>query len=455
MTDHERWVSLSAAHARGEELTRDELDFVDAWSQLEDREGVEASLWRAVGRLGDEPLSGERPDADLRAAVLSAAIDLDDETTASAEDATPTPLRSPPTTPGNRSGPRSPSSTSTTGTGLGRRAAVLQFVGGFGGVLGAAALAVVLVGPRVSAGTPQASADVASREPASMVDKAPSSAVVAPELESADTAASRRAQADEASLGCVRLGAGAQACPASDDAQLEIGAPLGDRLALSLTAGTLRVSPARSGQASPRGSLVNTPLGTLDADGNASYEAKLTHEPVVLILVVHQGRVEVTEPDGDTRVIESGQTELIDGREHGESSRSNRRASADAMLGRAQTLLVEGEEQAAIKAYRALLASHRGTAEARAATLTLARLELERGQAKRALSLFERYLAQGDRGALGETARVGEIESLRRLGRAARELEAIERFLETRSQSIYAGSLRERRDVLRAQRDEE
>lgn len=455
MTDHERWVSLSAAHARGEELTDDELDFVEAWSRVEDIDGVEASLWRAIGRLGDDPLPGERADHDLHAAVLSAAIDLDDERT----DAAP---RLPSTTPA-ASAPRpqpshgAPLRGADTRNGARRREAVLQFVGGFGGVLGAAALAVVLVGPRLSADSslatgdsPGAAASTAKGSAGSATDpRRPGPTDAAASDDAASSVAG--AEADEASLGCVRLGAGAEACPSSDDAQLEIGAPLGDRLALSLTAGSLRVSPARPGRDSPRGSLVDTPLGTLDADGNASYEAKLTHDPVVLILVVHQGEVEVTEPDGETRIVASGATEIIDGRDAPASVTGDRRASADAMLGRAQAKLVEGEEQAAIKAYRALLAAHRGTPEARAATLTLARLELERGQAKRALGLFRRYLARGDQGALGETARVGEIEALHRLGRGPEELAAIEQFLEGRPRSVYAGSLRERRDVLRAQ----
>lgn len=445
MTDHERWVTLSAAQARGEELTRDERGFIESWSSLEDADDVEGSAWRAIGRLGDDPLPGERSDTALVQAVLSASIDLvaEPEAPARRPPATSSGVASRPTTrPRTKHAPR------------GRRDAVVQFVAGFGGVLGAAAIAIVgLTSTFDGAGrNANRELDPSAAEDAVIAERA-SGAAVANTSPATPRAAEQLAldeQADEASLGCVRLGAGAQACPSSDDAQLEIGAPLGDRLALSLTAGSVRINAARPGQPSPRGSLIDTPVATLDADGNAAYEAKLTSDPVVLILIVHRGQVEITEPNGDSRVVSAGRTEIIDGVPEPITSRDQARPSADAMLGRAQTLLVEGEEQAAIKAYRSLLAAHRGTPEARAATLTLARLELERGHAKRALGLFERYLAKGSSGALGETALVGQIEALRRLGRDEAEKAAIDTFIDGHPQSVYAPSMKTRREVLAA-----
>ncbi|WP_437598658.1 tetratricopeptide repeat protein [Sorangium sp. So ce590] len=114
-----------------------------------------------------------------------------------------------------------------------------------------------------------------------------------------------------------------------------------------------------------------------------------------------------------------------------------------ALLLRAQARLGEGKNAEASAAYRALLAQHPSSPEARAALVSLGQLALHQGKAAEALGHFERYLA-GPGGPLAAEARVGRVHCLRRLGRRADERAAIADFLARHGESVHAPRLRAR-----------
>ncbi|WP_438006006.1 tetratricopeptide repeat protein [Sorangium sp. So ce321] len=120
--------------------------------------------------------------------------------------------------------------------------------------------------------------------------------------------------------------------------------------------------------------------------------------------------------------------------------------SAEALLVRAQSRLGQGKSAEASAAYRALLAQHPSSPEARAALVSLGQISLQQGKAAEALGYFERYLAGA--GPLAAEARVGRVQCLRRLGRAADERAAIADFLSRHGESVHAPRLRARLDEL-------
>ncbi|WP_437723160.1 tetratricopeptide repeat protein [Sorangium sp. So ce861] len=114
----------------------------------------------------------------------------------------------------------------------------------------------------------------------------------------------------------------------------------------------------------------------------------------------------------------------------------------EALLLRAQARLAEGKTAEASAAYRALLAQHPSSPEARAALVSLGQIALHQGKAAEALGHFDRYLAGP--GPLAAEARVGRVQCLRRLGRAADERAAIADFLARHGESVHAPRLRAR-----------
>ncbi|MGK3984810.1 tetratricopeptide repeat protein [Sorangium sp. So ce136] len=116
--------------------------------------------------------------------------------------------------------------------------------------------------------------------------------------------------------------------------------------------------------------------------------------------------------------------------------------SAEALLVRAQSRLGQGKSAEASAAYRALLAQHPSSPEARAALVSLGQIALQQGKAAEALGYFERYLAGA--GPLAAEARVGRVQCLRRLGRTADERAAIADFLSRHRESVHAPRLRAR-----------
>ncbi len=118
--------------------------------------------------------------------------------------------------------------------------------------------------------------------------------------------------------------------------------------------------------------------------------------------------------------------------------------SAGALLREALELRRKGRFAEAAQAYRRLLSQHAGSAEARAALVSLGDLQLSRlQQADAALSSFEAYLKSGDR-ALVQEAEYGRIRALRALGRAEEERRAIEQLLVRRPSGVHAESMRAR-----------
>ncbi|MGK4001392.1 tetratricopeptide repeat protein [Sorangium sp. So ce1036] len=119
---------------------------------------------------------------------------------------------------------------------------------------------------------------------------------------------------------------------------------------------------------------------------------------------------------------------------------------AEALLLRAQSRLGQGKTAEALAAYRALLARHPESPEARAALVSLGQIALRQGKAAEALGHFERYLAGG--GPLAAEARIGRVQCLRRLGRTADERAAIAEFLARHGDSVHAPRLRARQTEL-------
>lgn len=123
-------------------------------------------------------------------------------------------------------------------------------------------------------------------------------------------------------------------------------------------------------------------------------------------------------------------------------------ASADAQLRTAQDALAAKDTAGAIRKYSALVRHHPRSAQARAARVSLGRLQLAASRAKKALAQFDRYL-EGAGGGLRREAELGRIDALRKLGRADTEKRAIEAFLKAHPNTVHAGRLRKQLETLR------
>lgn len=118
-------------------------------------------------------------------------------------------------------------------------------------------------------------------------------------------------------------------------------------------------------------------------------------------------------------------------------------ASAADMLATARRLRSMGNSAGAAEAYRKLMLSHPRSAEANAAQLSLAELQLgPLGDPNGALRSYDTYLRSG--GGLSQEARYGRIMALRRLGRAGEERAAIEEFVRTYPSSVQARALKQK-----------
>ena len=122
--------------------------------------------------------------------------------------------------------------------------------------------------------------------------------------------------------------------------------------------------------------------------------------------------------------------------------------SADALLREAQDAMAAKDSAGAIRKYGALLRKHPQSPEARAARVTLGRLELNAGNAKLALAHYDTYLS-GSGGPMRREAELGRIDALRKLGRAEDERRAIEAFLGDHPSTVHATRLRARLEALR------
>jgi TolA-binding protein len=116
-------------------------------------------------------------------------------------------------------------------------------------------------------------------------------------------------------------------------------------------------------------------------------------------------------------------------------------------LADAQRLLTTSDRRGAMRAYQSLISEYPGAPEAHAARVTLGRLLLADGRARKALVQFDRYLLAG--GSLAEEARHGRVRAHARLGDEAAELDAIDSFLEAHPESVHARALSMRAGELR------
>jgi TolA-binding protein len=123
-------------------------------------------------------------------------------------------------------------------------------------------------------------------------------------------------------------------------------------------------------------------------------------------------------------------------------------SSPDTLLREAQDAFAAKDTAGARRKYQALIRQHPRSAEARAARVSLGRIELAGGRARRALTLFDRYLDSAG-GNLRREAELGRIEALGKLGRPDAERVAIERFLAKHPSTVHAQRLRTRLESLR------
>ncbi len=117
--------------------------------------------------------------------------------------------------------------------------------------------------------------------------------------------------------------------------------------------------------------------------------------------------------------------------------------TASAAFADANAARRRGDHRAAADLYAELLRAHPTSAEATAARAMLGRMYLDDGDAGRALSAFDGYLATGA-GSLREEAMVGRARALERLGRSAEEHAAWGALLERFPQTIHAERARGR-----------
>jgi len=110
---------------------------------------------------------------------------------------------------------------------------------------------------------------------------------------------------------------------------------------------------------------------------------------------------------------------------------------------------ISGDWSGAAEAYQQVLTLHPGRPEAVTVLLPLAEIELEhlRRPAK-ALAHFSQYSAQRPSGALAEEASYGRCAALRALGQTAREIQALEEFLQKFPGSVHAKNARARLESL-------
>ena len=120
-----------------------------------------------------------------------------------------------------------------------------------------------------------------------------------------------------------------------------------------------------------------------------------------------------------------------------------REPSAAEWLQKANEARVHGAFARAAQHYERVIAKHGSSAEARAALVALADLQLSKlGRPALALTLYERYLSAS--GSLAPEARFGKIQALRALGRFNDERREIAAFLQRHPTSAYASSLTKR-----------
>jgi tetratricopeptide (TPR) repeat protein len=124
--------------------------------------------------------------------------------------------------------------------------------------------------------------------------------------------------------------------------------------------------------------------------------------------------------------------------------------SAEEMFSRANSAKTEGRMSEAAALYRQLQHAYPRAPEATVSFVSLGRVHLASGQAREALTQFQRYLERLPRGPLAEEALFGRASALERLGRASEERQTWDELLRAYPSSLYAGRARARMERLRA-----
>ena len=110
--------------------------------------------------------------------------------------------------------------------------------------------------------------------------------------------------------------------------------------------------------------------------------------------------------------------------------------TASQMLAEARALANAGELGRAVAAYDALRRAHPQSTDAHAANVSIGLLQLRRGQSRKALQAFDRYLHRA--GGLAEEARWGRVRALHALRRIAARDIAIDVLLARHPGTVYA-----------------
>ena len=260
---------------------------------------------------------------------------------------------------------------------------------------------------------------------------------------------------------CEEVARGVAVC-ADDSARIAATATDGGGPArVTLQSGRVRVISSRDGESAivTAGDIRVTGRGTV-------FDATLVLSPSgdgnILIVVVTSGIVTVQRGDeaptrvgpGEPFVLAIDETTGEAADDPPTNATSQRRVAVfgntpNEMLTRAQKLFGSGKTKQAVRIYERLVSKHPSTAAAKAARVSLGRIELGRGHALRALAHFDAYLA-ASAGSLVEEARYGRIRALRKLGRSGQEQRSIDAFLADYPKSIYATRLSKRATQLSA-----
>jgi hypothetical protein len=130
-------------------------------------------------------------------------------------------------------------------------------------------------------------------------------------------------------------------------------------------------------------------------------------------------------------------------RRQGATDDSTTSASAGELFAGGNRLRRAGDYRGAATRYSRLNARHRGTPEEIACRVIFGQLLLDRlDSPRRALALFDSYLADRPDGALAEEARYGRAVALGRTGNRGAQRSAWEALLAAHPRSVYAGEAR-------------
>lgn len=244
---------------------------------------------------------------------------------------------------------------------------------------------------------------------------------------------------------CVDVAAGEMCFDHDTRFALDLSQP---RLAtIGLDRGRTRVkTPGQDG----RSMRVSTKHGQIETEAGEFSVEDREYTQVVVIAVL-AGGVTYTSNDGVQSEIAVGESVEVGEPTHvdleideSDSPTGSRRASAKALLERAQSERAAGKLGRTAVTYDELARAYPNTSEGRRAMLSLGELELtRRGRPRVALRWLDRYLQSGD-DLLAEEARFLRIRALRELGRTSEERAATMAFIKRYPRSPYTARLKER-----------